>query len=271
MQTSVCPQCHKPFAYYPSNPKRYCSRACQSATARAWTTCPACGKEFWYHKSWPRIYCSRKCSASVNGKRNFGKYAEGETLDLICEQCGKPFRRGEGATKITTHHFCSQRCWGDYLSHTTQGVPRPELRGEKPHLQNRVDKVCPQCGKTFRVKESSAHRRIFCCKACRNQWMEATGAMSGANSPRWQGGPEPYYGPNWRSQRRNARRRDGYRCRNCGVSEDQLGCQLDVHHIRPFRNFGLELYDEANKLSNLISLCKGCHALATNGVLALPC
>jgi len=41
----------------------------------------------------------------------------------------------------------------------------------------------------------------------------------------------------------------------CGLIADNL----DVHHIVPFREFGLENYKKANRLENLISLCHSCH------------
>jgi DEAD/DEAH box helicase domain-containing protein len=81
------------------------------------------------------------------------------------------------------------------------------------------------------------------------------------------------YGPNWPQMRNAARARDGYRCRQCGTPEppspgpgaDPLGGrQHDVHHIRPFREFGYipgvnDNYLEANALENLITLCQACH------------
>jgi len=82
---------------------------------------------------------------------------------------------------------------------------------------------------------------------------------SGENSPVWKGGQLYYYGPNWRQQRRNARYRDKYTCQHCGLTEVQLGKQLDVHHIVPFRKFGPKKYRQANRLRNLISLCPACH------------
>jgi DEAD/DEAH box helicase domain-containing protein len=70
-------------------------------------------------------------------------------------------------------------------------------------------------------------------------------------------------GPNWEEQRNRARARDGYRCRHCGVSE-RPGRAHDVHHIAPFRTFGYvrgknEQYLEANRLENLVTLCRSCH------------
>ena len=70
-------------------------------------------------------------------------------------------------------------------------------------------------------------------------------------------------GPNWDQQRKRARARDGYRCRHCGVGERE-GRAHDVHHIQPFRTFGYargqnDYYLEANRLENLVTLCRSCH------------
>lgn len=81
----------------------------------------------------------------------------------------------------------------------------------------------------------------------------------GENNPAWRGGYEPYYGPNWKEQRRKALERDGFKCMNCGRTQEENGKELDVHHIIPFRVFGRKRYKEANDLSNLIALCMKCH------------
>jgi DEAD/DEAH box helicase domain-containing protein len=77
------------------------------------------------------------------------------------------------------------------------------------------------------------------------------------------------YGPNWEKQRREALARDDYRCRTCGA-EGRPGQGLHVHHIRPFREFGYmpgrnESYLQANRLSNLVTLCPSCHRRAEEG------
>lgn len=74
------------------------------------------------------------------------------------------------------------------------------------------------------------------------------------------------YGPNWSAQRDAARERDGFRCRTCGAPERD-GRQHDVHHIRPFRDFGYvpgenEAYLQANAPDNLLTLCPPCHRRA---------
>jgi DEAD/DEAH box helicase domain-containing protein len=78
--------------------------------------------------------------------------------------------------------------------------------------------------------------------------------------------PPADYGPNWPAQRAAARARDGCRCRHCGAPERE-GRQHDVHHITPFHAFGYlpgvnDLYELANRLENLITLCPTCHRRA---------
>ena len=63
------------------------------------------------------------------------------------------------------------------------------------------------------------------------------------------------YGPNWRQQRERARARDEYRCQVCGTPETDRAHH--VHHKTPFRSFSS--YEQANQLSNLITVCPTCH------------
>ncbi len=70
----------------------------------------------------------------------------------------------------------------------------------------------------------------------------------------WTNAPNDY-GPGWARLRDEVRARDGYRCQVCGVPE--VGRAHDVHHKIPFRSFFLR--QEANQLSNLITLCPTCH------------
>ncbi len=71
------------------------------------------------------------------------------------------------------------------------------------------------------------------------------------------------YGPDWDSIREAIRQRDGYRCRKCGAAETP-GRVHDVHHIRPFREFGYRrgVNDNdkiANAPENLLTFCRACH------------
>ena len=97
------------------------------------------------------------------------------------------------------------------------------------------------------------------------EWHEietrAQGGTSGKDSPNWKGGYESYYGPNWHKNRLRVLERDGHSCRRCGMGPDEheksYGCGLNVHHIVPHRTF--ETPTEANRVDNLITLCKECH------------
>ncbi|MGH9426029.1 MAG: HNH endonuclease [Terriglobia bacterium] len=97
---------------------------------------------------------------------------------------------------------------------------------------------------------------------CRDNWRSEN--ESGENSRGWRGGWENYYGPNWKRQKREARKRDNYTCQKCGLTEAELGKALDVHHKKPFKEFGYLIgantnYKQANHLNNLVSLCPSCH------------
>jgi 5-methylcytosine-specific restriction endonuclease McrA len=258
--TSNCEYCGSPMTYLTSafagGRRRWCSRQCQFDATHTKTTCPFCGKEFYCYKSWPRKFCSRRCSSKVN-VTNIAHFMPAAVM-IACDECGKSSSRSKNQAIKTERHFCSRACFGRFLSRTKTGVPRPEIRGEKPQLQKRVTLTCPVCHREFKVKESQASRRHFCSKGCMAEWQRSE-AASGSNHPSWKGGYEPYYGPNWPQQRRSARHRDRYTCQQCGITETELGKQLDVHHKEPFSSFGLQRYREANRLSNLISYCSPCH------------
>jgi len=70
----------------------------------------------------------------------------------------------------------------------------------------------------------------------------------------WTNDPNAY-GPGWRQIREQVRQRDGYRCQVCGIPEN--GRQHDVHHKTPFKLFASP--EQANQLSNLVTLCPSCH------------
>jgi DEAD/DEAH box helicase domain-containing protein len=70
----------------------------------------------------------------------------------------------------------------------------------------------------------------------------------------WTNDPNDY-GKDWNRIRDKVRQRDSFRCQVCGAGE--IGRQHDVHHKIPFRAFTSA--EEANKLENLITVCKTCH------------
>jgi DEAD/DEAH box helicase domain-containing protein len=70
------------------------------------------------------------------------------------------------------------------------------------------------------------------------------------------------YGKDWPRLRDMVRSRDDFTCQVCGLPEN--GKQHDVHHRQPFRQFNSST--EANRLTNLITLCPACHRKAEANV-----
>ncbi len=104
-------------------------------------------------------------------------------------------------------------------------------------------------------------------------WLEVTAEAQEAlmEAGDWRDSPNDY-GPDWQAQRARTRERDGYRCAECGAAETR-NHQHDVHHRVPFRVFnyipGLNRNDRlANRLENLVLLCRRCHYRLEAGVRA---
>ena len=118
-----------------------------------------------------------------------------------------------------------------------------------------LEVVCHQCGDVFQLPgwfSAAGLEFQFCTSECRKAWTKGTEAATVELKAR-----RDVRGANWKIQSRLARERDGFRCFECGVGEQELGRQLDVHHRIPFRRFKSNV--EANKLEHLISLCASCH------------
>jgi 5-methylcytosine-specific restriction endonuclease McrA len=116
---------------------------------------------------------------------------------------------------------------------------------------------CRQCGKPIDIPEWIRGVEVslhYCDDVCRRAWVESEPDFTvrlGDSGRRRRGG-------NWELQARRARERDQYRCQTCGISEEELGCRLHVHHRIPFRRFRSNV--EANKLEHLVSVCPSCHS-----------
>jgi 5-methylcytosine-specific restriction endonuclease McrA len=78
----------------------------------------------------------------------------------------------------------------------------------------------------------------------------------GEQHPRWAGGDNRLgYGVGWKPQRRQALERAGGVCEICRKNPVE-----DVHHKVPVRCFADP--SDANFESNLVAVCKKCHAAA---------
>jgi 5-methylcytosine-specific restriction endonuclease McrA len=100
--------------------------------------------------------------------------------------------------------------------------------------------ACVDCGK----------ERSFYAKVCSDCFIPP----SGSQHPNWKGG-KATYSALWEKNKIIALKRDNYTCQICF----RKGGHLDVHHIKFLSTFSLEENDKAHDLSNLITLCRGCH------------
>lgn len=116
---------------------------------------------------------------------------------------------------------------------------------------------------TYRIAD-----QLDCAPSTVFDWLQrhgietrSVGSQTGELHHRWKGGGEPYYGEHWHEQRRKTLRRDGFKCRKCGINNEEHGEKyeigLDVHHIVPLREF--DTRENANQLDNLVTLCRRCH------------
>lgn len=243
---TTCKGCKKPFktfrspSYLAKYPGLYCSRACflNSWEKAELFICAECGQEFTARRTKDRPnpkFCSRAC-------RNKNIAA---IIDFVCPECGIVFQRHQSVYT----RYCSKTCAGKH-SYVVQHNPKYEERH------------CRHCGEVMAGK-GAWRRRQFCDTTCRTAHAEDIPREDYLEILRIEDAEMQvvlgYRGDNWPQQRRNARHRDHYRCQRCGKHERELGRELSVHHIRPFREFGLENYKVANTLSNLVSLCSPCH------------
>jgi hypothetical protein len=205
-------------------------------------TCLRCGRPFIpkdlspsHLARHPPRFCSRAC----------GRRARHARVTLTCRQCGKSFVRKRYMQAWSTERgpFCSSKCYGAWQHINLVGLNR-----------KRVKVPCHVCGAEIEKHPSARAVHNFCSRTCFARWRSSE-EWSGSNNPAWLGGHAAYRGPNWMRQSASARRRDKDTCQRCSYQARNLS----VHHITPFRLF--KDYREANKLSNLRTLCPLCHGI----------
>lgn len=261
----ICSNCYKRFEVRPhQSGRKYCSHACyleqkrESAGLtlnRVQVTCHQCGKDVLRKPSHAnregRSFCSIKCNADwVRDNK------PAAMITCTCAHCGKEFRRSPSHTKGKQNLFCSYACSGAF-NRTRQAIS------------------CAYCGRDIerRPAELERYENHFCNNDCRAAWVGLT--KTGEDNPNWRGGDNPYYyGANWKRQRRRARQRDNHTCQACGITREETGMEMSVHHIKPFRDFGYVVgendnYRQANRLDNLICLCRSCHSLVEHDKIDL--
>lgn len=234
--------------------KKFCSRVCKTKwhtgrrreTDRISVICPMCHCEFRTKRSHGnrRQCCSMDCANKYRSNN-----PDNVWTDVTCVQCGKSFSKRTYRIKQGQRIYCGYDC-------------RRAWQRDNRHLFH-VCLTCEICGSEFSRSRYFVEVRKdarFCSRKCLDRFNSLN--KRGELNTNWRGGHIDDYGPTWSSQSRLARNRDKNICQLCSATDEHRN--LDVHHITPFRVFefarGLNNNDEiANRLENLITLCRKCH------------
>ena len=199
-------------------------------------TCIHCGETFRTKQS-KKVSCGKRDKLHrPNGKERM--------VDVVCGYCGKIFQKTAGAYKIAVRDGKNQGCC-QLHTHVLNG--------------STLSLTCSECGKIF-TRAKSLHvegqKHVFCSKECQDKNIDYI--LRGEEHYRYiDGKSSNWRGFGWTPIRKHVRERDNNTCYLCGITKDELGHELDVHHLVRFEDF--EDPDEANDYANLISLCPSCH------------
>lgn len=204
------------------------------------------------------VFCSKKCSIRWRSKQkssgNEDFYKDG-IQSVNCANCGETTKARPYKLRKNKNIFCNRDCYGEWLSENKKGE-------NHPNYSENVTVECAYCGEVKQVNPSRFERnnRFFCDRKCRGDWQQEN--RVGEQALAWSGGTaKQNYGKTWTKQRNLALERDFHQCRSCRMSNSEskkkFGQSLHVHHKTPFKAF--EDSKKANKLVNLITLCKSCH------------
>lgn len=221
-------------------------------------TCHTCGETFIdtrnRDRNSERRFCNNDCRREWLRSRTGDKHPRSNFVEVQCAHCDTTLIRSKWRVDAHELSFCDLGCLGQWRS--------VHKSGPDSHLYSSIEVECENCGAMVLKPPSHIDGRMhFCDAECHGQWASLN--RVGENNPTYKGGGAHYYGPNWNRQRRLARERDGYICQDpaCDIDNTQhlemWSEMLHVHHIVRFGNF--DDYREANKLDNLITLCRSCH------------
>ena len=201
----------------------------------------------WYEKTC--IYCGKTFSTKQSKRVSCGKRdklhrpnEKERMVDVVCGHCGEIFQKTAGAYKAAVRDGKNQGCC-QLHTHILNG--------------STLSLTCDECGKVFeRAKSLSTGKYSFCSKECLNKNLEHV--LRGEDHYHYiDGKSSNWRGAGWKPIRRHIRKRDNNTCYLCGITKDELGQELSVHHLVRFEEF--EDSAEANDYANLISLCPSCH------------
>lgn len=225
----------------------------ENALGKASNSSDASDKEF----SCPS--CDRSFGTEFGVKQHHAK-SHGETLygTVECAWCGDEIERIPAEIERNDNHFCNlDECKAKFQSDPYSGEGNPNYKGGEVS--------CSWCGESLDrdMNQIKRSEQFFCGDSnCKSKWQQEN--FNGEDHPRWMGGYDGYYGPNWPETRLQVIIRDQSRCQVCGSTPLDLDSTLVAHHIQPMRTFkerfdGDTVFERANRLDNLLTLCRGCH------------
>jgi len=243
-ELTECPTCGRDDFVSNSGMKvHHAQKHGESLVKQVTLSCDICGEEYskphWRVDENTTDVCSQDCFNKFQANVHKKHYTK------ECEICGTEFDTIPSQPKKT----CSKACEKKLRSQNQKGKNNYFWRGGKDVKQ------CEQCGDSYRVDPNEADGSRFCTENCHHAWMSEN--QVGENAPNWKGGGRLYYGSDWEAKANECRKRDEFKCQDCGTDESELPKSLHVHHIIPLRQF--DDVEEANKLNNLVSLCPDCH------------
>lgn len=256
MTETICPTCRKGGFEKEHYMKLHHVNAHGESIAGKVVECAYCGSET--RKRPHEIadhehnFCSGECQTRHHSDRQAGETNanyRGGVPEVTCHTCGEGFEKYHSQIR-NGRTFCSEECRSEWFSEFYHGRNR-----------KRVEVDCEYCGDSVETIPSRLDfvSTLHCSRECKNA-AHAENMLRDGN-PRWIGGHGSYRGQTWPKQRRRARTRDGNECFLCGLNRENhygiFGMDLHVHHVTPFRNFDDSA--EANRLSNLLTLCIYCH------------
>lgn len=230
------------------------------------TKCKFCEKMFHRYEYRKRLsktknfFCSNSCSSKYRVKLGIFAGAnnpawKGGPVTLTCAICNIVFDRERSAyIEDQNHYYCSQECQHKGLSKFYSGQ-------NSPHVGEWYTESCYSCNRPVTRPKWAFRGMVFCNMKCFGIWKSEN--FSGSGNPAWKGGYNNYYGPNWKRQAKQARKRDNYTCQACGITQDENRRKLDVHHITRFHDFDGD-WKKANHLDNLVTYCHSCHMSVEN-------
>lgn len=268
----ACPECGREFADSHAMKSHY-GQMHDGSLGGVDLTCEWCGAKYNVTpaRSDTSRFCSHDCRLeglhdNMSGEDN--PAWKGEEGDCICEQCGNEYRKKPYDAQNS--RFCSRECLNEWFTEENTGVNNHFWRG------GMVELVCEWCNDSYHVKQSRAETGRFCSGDCRLEWwsmhLSENYDQSGENNHRWKGGTSPY-GEGWNKKKKETvRKRDGRKCKLCGLTGkehvESYDCHLHVHHIIPART--ITDPERRNHPSNLITLCADCHKTAEKMTPLLP-